>query len=716
MKIKTTLTLCCLALVSVLQAAPPKDAAAIYRSLATPPAKAQADALHRAENYPSLAFLPAEVDALMALNAQCAKAAAVLSSPLVKAAAAADAAPAAAPFEKPEIAERIRSFALGVDGANTQTFATYLPIYTYLVSRTEGTEFGKKLADSANDSYAGTIRKIRFSQSRGASLAAVSKLKTSTLKPIYAVVTVNYESRNYLPGLMSECIAAAKGPGAEAVEENGYKGWKYSATALMPEVHVSDSIGNQLKTAISAKNVYQLYKIEDNALVMVICENPADCKIATTSKESVLNTEKMSFADYALEREGVGLLYSSPELSNLFAAYSNTNVNVMSGYLSQVFKTLSAENKGLASTFNSAARGVTAVGDWLNSFYPQKSVKPFTVVAWRMPSGATHIRVSHDAGGASYAPGKLVLTRLGASSKTIFYTESSPYTPAKNVAIPDLIVHAANLYAGFDTMTSDGESGGTGAQIARRLYSSMAALKNVGKALGKSSAWTVFNVKGTPHISYYSTYSDIKALTRAAERMASTAANLLGVKTKALYKVRKGKRATSINITLPQELAVGKPNVLMTSNSITIGSLPALNNLVLKNARSNMSFTGSVYSIRPAALAPVVGAAAAVDPSVGMMAGVAGALLGSMGDVHAVDTIRDGVRDIHILVRKAGGASMTPIALPGTGSGETQPDEASTGTEDVEEGGDGDVEELDDEEPADAGGSDDDDWETSDWD
>ncbi len=715
MKIRTTLTLCFLTLATLLPAAPVKDAASIYRSLVTPPAKAQANALHRAESYPSLAFLPAEVDALLALNIQPAKAAAVMSTPIVKAAAA-GAAPAAGPFEKPEIAERVRSFALGVDAANTQSLATYLPIYSYMVSRKEGMELSQSWANSAVEDYAGTIRKIRFSQSRGASLAAVSKLKTTTLKPIYAVVTVNYESRNYLPGMMSECIAAAKGPGAEAVNENGYKGWKYSAAALLPDVHYADTIGNQLKNAFSAKSVYQLYKIEDNALVMVICENPADCKIATTSKESVLNTGKLSFADYTINREGVGLLYATPELTNLFTAYSNTNVNVMSGFFSQAFKALSAENKEKATIFNSAARGAVALGDWLNSFGPQKCAKPFTVVAWRMPSGAIHIRIRQDACGASYAAGKLALTRFGASSKTVFYTESTPYTPAKKASIPDLIVHAANFYAAFDTTTAEGETTETGSQLVRRLYSPMAALKSVGKALGKSSAWTVFNVKGAPHISYYSTYSDTKALTRAGERMASTVAVLLGVKTKGLYKARKGKRATSININLPQEFAVGKPNVLVTSNSIAIGSLPALNNLVLKHARGNMSFTGSVYSIRPAALASIVGAAAAANPAAGMMVGMAGVVLGSIGDVHAVDTIQNGVRDIHILIRKAGDSSIEPVALPGAVPGDTQSGDedvpaAIEGGESAESGDaeDGNEEELD-------ADSEDDDWESSDWD
>ena len=287
------------------------------------------------------------------------------------------------------------------------------------------------------------------------------------------------------------------------------------------------------------------------------------------------------------------------------------------------------------------------------------------------------------------------------------------------------------MYAAVESTTSEGES--SAVELSQRMQSTMSALKNVGKSLGKSSAWVVFNVKGSPELSYYSTYSDIKGLTKSAERLATSAGTLFGVNMKRLYKVHKGKRATSISFTLPKELSLGKPNILMTTDRIAIGTKAALNNLVLKTARGKDSFTGAVYSIRPAALAPMAGAVAAADPAAGMVAGMAGAVLGAVGDIHAVDTIRDGVRDIHILVKKASDTPPPTMTLPGGAkqpapatdddsedtddSDEEEVDEEGEQTDDSEEEvEDDDTVEDEDDKPAPAGADDElEEWETDDW-
>lgn len=713
MNLKTTLTLCCAVLSGLLPAAPKstpvknsaaKDAAAVYRSLAAPPAKAQADATFRAETYPAMAYLPTDVAAFIALAQFSGKAAALMATPIVKGGADSEA-PLPGPFDNPENAELINSFALGTDGGNVSTFSAMLPIYTYLASRKEGRELAEAWSAGASEDYAQTIRKARFTLSRSEALAAVPKVKAAVFKPVYAVVTVDFKSRGKLNALMNECIAAAKGPGAESVSQNGYKGWKYSADALMTDMETADPIGKQVKAAAKSKTIYHLYKVQGNALVMVICENPADCKPATDARHSVLSTDKMKFCDYAIRREGLGIVYVSPEFVNVFTGYSNTGVNIIGGFASNVFSALSKEHPEQAALFNSASRGAQSLAGWLRSLFPGKSTKPFTITAWKMPSGASRIRIQHDACGASYAAGTLSLARVGGSSKTIFYTESTPYTPAKAFAAPDLLTHAAHVYAAVESTTAEGDSAAV--QLSQRMQSTMTALKNVGKSFGKSSAWVVFNVKGSPQLSYYSTYSDIKGLTKSAERLATSAGTLFGVNMKRMYKVHKGKKATSITFNLPQELPLGKPNILMTGDRITIGSTAALNNLVLKSASGKVPFTGAVYSIRPAALAPMAGAAAAVDPAAGMAAGLAGAVLGAMGDIHAVDTIRDGLRDIHILVKE--GTDAAPASMPGMIPGGAQPtvpqsdssadDEGESGDDEEEENSADEEEVIEDDEP-----------------
>lgn len=718
MNCKTTLTLIGATLLSVLQAAP-KDASAVYRSLAAPPAKVSANVSIRAEVYPALEFIPADAEAFIALNEYADKAAALLSTPIVKNETEAPA--ATGPFDNPEIAALADNFAIALGKGSTQTFSAFQPIYTYLASRREGQILAESWSASASDDYAETIRDSKFSISRSAAAAALPKVKAATLKPIYTVLRVKYESKNRLPSIMQECIAASQGPGAESVTINGYKGWKYSAAALMADVDTADKVGKQVKAAAQAKSVYHLYKIQDNALIMVICENPAEIKLASGVETSILTGDKMAFCDPVIRRNGIGVAYVSPELLNVCSAYGNTGIKIVSGFAANAFKLLSAEHPEQAMLFNSAARGSGALGSWLTSFSPTKNTKPLTLVAWRMPSGATHVRINRDACGAKYAPGTLTLPRMGASSKTIFYTESTPLTTTVNYATPDLVTSAAHVFAAVDSTMAESSTGGTAAQLSSRMQSTMMALKNVNKTFGGGSAFVIFNVKGAPHASYFTTYKDINALTKAAERLSSSAGALFGVKMKKYYKVSKGSRATSISISLPEDYGALKSNVLMTNDRITIGSVAALNNLVLKSATGKTPFTGAVYSIRPSALAPLAGAAAAVDPSAAMFAGMAGAVLSGIGDIHAVDTIRDGVRDTHILMRAPGG-EVPAMAMPGMNPaqpGAVKPvapsDSGDETEEEAEEEEEESAEDEEDEDKPSAGAESDDEWTSDDW-
>lgn len=694
MNCKTTLVLVSSVLLSVLHAAP-KDAAAVYRSLAAPPTKVGVNVSIRAESYPALEFIPADAEAFLALNDYTDKAAALLSTPIVKNETETPAAPG--PFDSAEYAELADSFAIAIGKGSSQTFSAFQPIYTYLASLREGQLMAQSWSESATGDYADIIRNSGFSLSRSAAAASLTKIKSATLKPIYTVLRIKYEGKHRLPALMNACIEASKGPGAESVNINEYKGWKYNAAALMSDVDTSDKVGKQVKAAASAKSVYHLYKVQSNALIMVICENPEEIKLSSDVETSILSGDKMTFCDSVIRRNGVGVAYVSPELLNVLCAYGNTGINIVSGFASNAFKLLSAKNPKQAQLFNSAGRGARTLASWLTSFSSTKNTKPLTLAAWRMPSGATHVRINRDACGAKYLTGKISLSRMGASSKTIFYTESTPFTAPVNYTIPDLVTASAHVFGAYDGTMAESSTGGEAAKLSSRVQSTMMALKNVNKTFDSGSAFVIFNVKGAPHASYFSTYKDIKALTKAAERLGSSAAALFGVKTKKLYKVTKGSRATSISVTLPESYGALKSNVLMTNDSIAIGTVPALNNLVLKNAKAKTPFAGSVYSIRANALVPLAGAAAAVDPSAAMIAGMVGTVLSGIGDIHAVDTIRDGVRDTHILMRKPSGEAPA-VAMPDmtqTPSGSDKP--ATPSDSGAEEDAD-DVEETEEEE------------------
>ena len=686
MRLLTTLPLFLLSLTSILSAAP-KDAAAVYQSLAIPATKVQPNIPLRSAAYPSLALLPKDVAGFVAVREFCDQAAGLMFVPFSKSPDESGAVPSSTVLSRPEVANAVQCFAVGCAEGNVETFGQYLPVYSCMTSRSEGLELSAGWAEAASAQYAEIIKKSKFTLSRQAAIAALKKMNTSRLYPVYAVLTLRPGSTRYLSELLDECVKASAAPSAKAAEISGFKGWKYQASAMMAGVDPSDPIGRQVKNFASGRSIYQLYKIVGNSVVMVICENPADCKIATEPDQSVLAGDKLAFCDHSVRRRCVAVAYISAPLMTVLAGYSNAGTNILASYAASVFRALSTADEDNAAIFNPAARGAAALGKWLSSFALEKNEHPFTLCSWRLPSGTVHIRMSMDAGGASYEPGVLRLPQVGRSSKTLFYTESTPYTPSQVHSWPDLIAHGVRVFGAFDHTLSESITGGNSAQLAGRLHTSMTALKSVGAALGKSSAFVVFNVKGMPHVSYFNTISDMKALTKAAEKLSATGGSLFGGGKNLMakyYKVKKGKKATSISFNFPKELTGLKPNILFTSKKIAIGSIAALNNLVLKNSHGTTPFSGAVYSLNLSALTPYIGAtAAAADPSAAMAVGMAGALLGSVGDIHAVDTITDGLRSVHVLVKAPSAPATSEV--PGSSAVGPSPAPADDEEEDDEE-------------------------------
>lgn len=720
MRLLTTLSLFLVSLTMVLEAAQ-KDAAAIYQSLATPPKKVQANIPLRSSAYSALALIPQDVAGFVAVREFSEKVCSLMFSSLVKSANEQSAAPSATVLSRPEVAKAVHSFAVACSEGNVETFGQYLPVYSCMVSRREGLELSAAWSEVASPHYAETINKSKFTLSRQAAIAALRKMNTSRLHPIYAVLTLKPGSARYLSELLDECVKVSAAPAAKSADISGFKGWKYQGSALMEDVDPSDPIGRQVKNFAAGRSIYQLYKIVGNSIVMVICENPADCKIPTEEEQSVLSSDKLAFCDHSVRRGSVVASYISAPLMNVLAGYSNAGTNILASYAASVFRALSTADEENALIFNPAARGAVALGKWLSSFTTEKNKHPFTLCSWRMPSGAVHIRMSMDACGAAYAPGVLRMPQVGRSAMTLFYTESTPYTPVQVHPWPDLITHAVRVFGAFDHTLSESITGGASTQFAARLHTSMTALKSVGSALGKSSAAVIFNVKGVPHVSYFNTIADMSALTKAAEKLSSSAGSLFGGGKnlmKKYYKVKKGKKATSISFSLPKELTGLKPNILFTSNKIAIGSIAALNNLVLKNSYGSSPFTGAVYSLRLSALMPYIGAtaaAAASDPSAAMAVGMAGTLVGSVGDIHAVDTITNGLRNVHVLVKApsppaASGAPVAPVPAVPSGPSPTPADDETDEDEpepDAPLPGENEPEEEDE----DSG-----DWESEEWD
>jgi len=722
MRLNTTLMITALATAPMVTAAP-ADVSLTYASLAKADKGAKVGAVLRASVLPGLALMPADVECCVVTREVP-----LFAKPLVpkKAAAATNVeAPMQmeggmpdmpmmptrepGPFDDPSFAEHVTSYAMGVSKGNAEALSLILPITNYISGKKESEELIENWASEASEDYADIIRAEKLTLSRKAALEAAKKLGSVKFKPIYSVVTMSHDGGSaLLPGVLKDVLRQSEGEGATAVNEGGWQGWKYNMLDMLG-ADASDAVGKELQSALKGRSVYHICKIDGNALIVCICESPADCVLADSVEKSVLGTDKMAFYDPQISHKLVCAAYVTPEILNTFVKSTNGSINMMSEMAVNVFKSLAREDAENKLVFGTAARGVHTVAEYIKGLCPDNNAKPLTLGIWQLSSGAYHARLRMDACGASYAPGTLKLAKVASSDKTLFYTETTPYTPAPGATLVDVITPAVNVYNGYETTLA--ESARTGAQVASRINSFSTALKSLGKALGNTAAYVVFDVKGSPNLAYYNEVKNEKALASAAGMLASSVGSLISGDRNMLrkyYKVQKGKALTTVSLTLPAEFGGMKGGSINTAKKLAFGTSNALNTLILKNSTGKVPFAGSVYTLRPGAVGSLAQTAAAVDPGMAMMTGMAGAVLGAVGDIHAVDTITNGVRDIHIMVKAAAGSpGLAPVARPMPGGGMTRPmpapvaddseDEEDEDTEEEEEDEEADSEDVDEE-------------------
>ena len=690
MKLNTTLMITALATVPVVAQAAPADAAQTYVSLAKPATAPKVGAVLRASVMPGLALLPVDVEGCAVTTdirlgdvfvspltgknkpatAEVADPTAEDAMPMVMPTAGSD-----SPFADAEFEANVTSYAIGAGKGLAASVNTVMPVLNYIAAKKSSVEMAEKWAEEAGSDYADTITGEKLALSRKNALAALSKLKSTKIAPLYGIVTMNHNGGSaMLPATLKKVLESSKGEGAAAVKENGWQGWKYKLIDLMGEVDHTEAVGKEAIKVMSERSLYHVFKVQGNALICCICESPADVTLADGAEKSVLGTDKMAFYDSSLSHKLVCTGFISPELLNATAVATNESYTLMGDFVATIFKSLARENEAKSLTFGSAARGVESLTKYLRSISNEKNTKPLNLGVWQVRSGAYHAILHMDACGASYAPGELKLSKVGASDKTIFYTESTPYTAAPGPRFVDMVAPAISVYSGYDATLAESE--GMGEKLAARSNSVTTSLKSVGKSLGNSSAFVVFDVKGTPSATYYNTVTTAKSLASAGNMLSASVGTIISGDRNMLrqyYKVKSGKGSSVVSFKLPAEMGGLQPSIICAGNKIAIGSSAALNQLILKNAVGKAKFAGAVYTLRPSTLAGLAAMAGTVDPGAALVAGMAGAALGQMGEIHAVDTITDGVRSIHVLVKQpAGKPGLEPIARPRPG-GATRP-------------------------------------------
>lgn len=612
----------------------------LYKDLAAAPREVETTPERRAATLDALAVMPADVEACVAITD---------ISSMYKTMPLLFIEPGKG-LDNPKISEHIETFGFAVGKGNAAALTKIMPIYQYLHGRVQYPARAEAWTEAARAEYSGIIGDQVVTEARKPALDALRAIKSIKVHPIYAAVTVDVPAQRYLMDAAQDYIKLYESKGGTAVEEAGCKGVKIPFKAIFDMPEGDASIESTLREEIEARSLYLLFKQVKGALVAVICEDPSEVNVAESPAKSVLSTDALKFSDSYLLSGLKTSVYISPELINAGNCYSKYDLDAFAEFTEKVFSAMGSEDSDNIAAYNAASRSVQPVVSFLSDFVRTDTSKPFTFCMWDEEDGA-HAKLSVDSYGASYSAGHIRLARIARNKSVLFFSESTPETPAsKSTRLESVLEPALNLAAGYFTAMEPAEASASGADA---LLKAMPRVKPVIKALtascsalGEAPAYVVMpNKQGEMLVSYFNAVKDRKALGAAGDELVTATGRMLGGKADSLKKLVKTKKdKTSVSYTADMA-SLGIPcefNVTMTQTLFAFGNSAALNKQMIKHGNGKINFSGAVYTLRPGALAVASEAA----PELSML----GAFTQGIDAVHATDTISDGVRTIHILL------------------------------------------------------------------
>ncbi len=459
--------------------------------------------------------------------------------------------------------------------------------------------------------------------------------------PQYAVVTCKPGGENVLEKMFNQAVqrladeAGKHENSLEKVEGNGFTGVKLDfAKALEEENDVTPA----LREALAGRAVYVLLRLQGNALIGVICENPEEISLASTPADSMLATDAVAEADPVLAKDLLGLLRVSPELQALGnAPSSSAAVRAFASVISSVFNQLAEKDAAHQAAYAKAAAGVNALAAQYAAFMPASS-QPATLQLWC--DKGLHAVFSCDALGSSYKPAPLKHAAMADAPDTFVYAESTPCSwgatqlPSFEVVLTSLLDVAQGV---AETLDASGREESLSyckgiAQFLPELCAFSSAAGTVGSGLDGS--WTVVmdssqghmpavfggGAEATvsfPRLSVAAGVSDRSKLGDGWNAFVKAAGQVIGklggdpasVGMLPIVPANVG-AATTYKVALPFFTPDFVPSLAVSDDTLAIGTSDRLNAQLATAASGTTPFAGTLCSIRFAPLAKCLGSLA----------------------------------------------------------------------------------------------------------
>lgn len=318
-------------------------------------------------------------------------------------------------FALPPEALKLNSVAFAIAGEGTPTLAVLMPL-VYSASASDNVETVLRTwQEAAEEAQAAVIGEAEEAHRQAVSDGAMQKLATDAhVAPVYAVLSFapgEEKTAESLSLMLTAFMLNSMPEGGEIVEKDGFRGVR-----VPYELPAED--GKEV-----TRWCHILSKAQGANFILVVCEDPAEIRLAESPETSLLASAQLAPCD-AHAAESVFSGGASAAMSDVWFNSSRSLHTSAAETFGNIFRTLAEKDPASAPLYNKAADGVGVLVQQLCR--PQKpAAVPSVVTAWM---DGKQLKIEHrtDARGYGFEPGELRFSALAQAPTTLLTLESTP--------------------------------------------------------------------------------------------------------------------------------------------------------------------------------------------------------------------------------------------------------------------------------------------------
>lgn len=354
------------------------------------------------EVLPSLAYIPAQVDAWLA----CAHVGRHIERTL------ADGMLLDSPVSKPSRdCLAVESFAVSADDGSAASLRLLMPMLCVVTEEARKEGRMKRKEEATGPAWADCMRGVWDSLGHAYEQSVRAEGRQHCrLKPLYAVLTLKKEEEKLAEKWSEMLVALLASGGGEALTYEGYRGVKCKLRG--------GGQGMEQEMCI-------LTRREGAALILVACTHPEDIKKPASVQDSALSAAILNTVHCRAE-DVLMVGCSSPAFSQAMHVGRQQHAKRMGELVQTMFESLGAVPSPHRTIFAQAAAGSVSLWEAAFSGSSQEGAKQDSGFWCALNADTLVLECSGDAMNSSYLPGVLRYAAQADAASTIFYAETTP--------------------------------------------------------------------------------------------------------------------------------------------------------------------------------------------------------------------------------------------------------------------------------------------------